>query len=307
MIPTDFRVKMKNMYGDPGTEWLAKAEALMDSLKARFHLTFGEPFSLSYNFVVPVRISQGLEAVLKMGYPNGDFAGEFHALQDFQGRGMVKIIDFNQEEGWILLDRLTPGTSLHSIEDEEEVLNIFSSVAGRLWHKPSSSHSYPTVQAWSKGITRLRERFNGETGPLPEDLVSKAEQLYPELLRTSTDTYLLHGDLHHGNILFSDASGWTAIDPKGLLGEREYDCIQFMLNEWKKWDVPLELLQFRTRTFASLLSLSYERLIQYGLCHSILSASWSVEDGMGGWTTGVSLARMFDELMEGEILHKSIL
>ncbi|PFA63899.1 kinase [Bacillus sp. AFS015802] len=296
MIPTDFRLKMQTMYGDSGDEWITDTEDLMESLKDRFQLTYGEPFSLSYNFVIPVQTLHE-RAVLKIGYPNNDFSNEFHALQDFQGKGMVKMLDYSKEEGWILLDRLMPGSSLLSIEDEEEVLSVFAHTAQGLWHKPVSNHPYPMVESWSKGIGRLRERFNGGTGPIPPELVGKAEALYPQLLSTGTDFYLLHGDLHHGNILFSESSGWTAIDPKGLIGEREYDCIQFMLNEWKKWEVPLELLRYRTRTIASLLSLSYGRLIRYGFCHSILSACWSVEDGMGGWKTGVTLAGMFDELM----------
>ncbi|MEI2665132.1 aminoglycoside phosphotransferase family protein [Rossellomorea sp. LJF3] len=297
MIPADFRMKMERMYGDSGNDWMIHVEGLLESLKNRLQLTYGEPFSLSYNFVVPVQLGHGRDAVLKIGYPNNDFSNEFHALKDFQGKGMVKMLDYSKEEGWILLDRLMPGSSLLSIEDEEEVLSIFAHTAKGLWHKPESNHPYPTVQSWSKGIGRLRERFNGGTGPIPLDLVVKAEALYPELLNTSTDLYLLHGDLHHGNILYSDSSGWTAIDPKGLIGEREYDCIQFMLNEWKKWDAPLELLRYRTETIASLLSLSYERLLQYGFCHSILSASWSVGDGLDGWKTGVSLAGMFEELL----------
>ncbi|OXS53406.1 streptomycin 6-kinase [Bacillus sp. V-88] len=296
MIPTDFRLKMQTMYGDAGDDWITDTEDLMESLKDRFQLTYGEPFSLSYNFVIPVQILQE-RAVLKIGYPNNDFSNEFHALQDFQGKGMVKMLDYSQEEGWILLDRLMPGSSLLSIEDETEVLSVFSHTAKRLWHKPVSTHPYPTVESWSKGIGRLGERFNGGTGPIPQELVAKAEALYPELLSSSTDLYLLHGDLHHGNILYSDSSGWTAIDPKGLIGEREYDCIQFMLNEWEKWDAPLGLLRYRTETIASLLSLSYERLLQYGFCHSILSASWSIEGGLDGWKTGVSLAEMFEELL----------
>ncbi|MGE6752175.1 aminoglycoside phosphotransferase family protein [Rossellomorea sp. NPDC071047] len=288
---------MQTMYGESGEGWIANVEEFMVILEERLHLTYGEPFSLSYNFVVPVRIDHERDAVLKIGYPNNDFSNEFHALQEFQGKGMVEVLDFNKEEGWILLDRLSPGFSLHSIEDEEEVLHIFTRVAQRLWHKPVTSHSYPTVHSWSEGIGRLRERFNGGSGPIPEELVFKAETLFPELLNTSTELFLLHGDLHHGNILYSESSSWTAIDPKGLIGEREYDCIQFMLNEWKKWDAPIELLRYRIQTVASLLSLSYERLIRYGFCHSVLSACWSVEDGMEGWMTGVSVARLFEELV----------
>jgi streptomycin 6-kinase len=288
---------MQTMYGESGEGWISNVEELMVTLQERLCLTYGEPFSLSYNFVVPVRIDHERDAVLKIGYPNNDFSNEFHALQDFQGRGMVEVLDINKDEGWILLDRLSPGSSLHSIEDEEEVLHVFAHVAHRLWHKPVSHHSYPAVQSWSKGVGRLREQFNGGTGPLPEEIVSKAEMLYPELLSSAHNLFLLHGDLHHGNILFSKSSGWTAIDPKGLIGEREYDCIQFTLNEWSKWDVPIELLRYRIKTMASLLSLSYERLIRYGFCHSVLSACWSVEDGMDEWKTGVSVARLFEELM----------
>lgn len=288
---------MQTMYGESGEGWISNVEELMVILEERLCLTYGEPFSLSYNFVVPVRIDHERDAVLKIGYPNNDFSNEFHALQDFQGRGMVEVLDFNKEEEWILLDRLLPGFSLHSIEHEEEVLHIFTRVAQRLWHKPVSSHTYPTVHSWSKGIGRLRERFNGGSGPIPEELVLKAETLFPELLNTSTELFLLHGDLHHGNILYSESSSWTAIDPKGLIGEREYDCIQFMLNEWKKWDAPIELLRYRIQTMTSLLSLSYERLILYGFCHSVLSACWSVEDGMDGWKTGVSVALLFEELV----------
>ncbi len=129
-------------------------------------------------------------------------------------------------------------------------------------------------------------------------MVEKAELLFPQLLSTSKNLYLLHGDLHHDNILYSDSFGWTVIDPKGLLGEREYDCIQFLLNHWKDRENPLELLKFRTTQMASLLSLSYERLIAYGFCHSILSASWCVESGDECWENGVQLARLFEILME---------
>ncbi|WP_064090953.1 aminoglycoside phosphotransferase family protein [Rossellomorea aquimaris] len=297
MIPEDFRKKMQTMYGNSGLDWVSNVEELLGSLKVRLHLTYGKPFSLSYNFVVPVLVNSNQPAVLKVGYPNKDFSNEFHALQDFQGRGMVKVLDSNREEGWILLEHLQPGTHLHTLKSEEEEVKMFAYVAQQLWHKPSSDHPYPTVQAWSYGIDRLRRQYNGDTGPLPPEMVSKAEDLYSILFSSASDLYLLHGDLHHHNILYSDSLGWTVIDPKGVLGEREYDCIQFLLNYWKEHPQPLKLLEFRVKTMASLLSLSYERLISYGYCHSILSACWCLEDGVDCWKDGVEVARLFDTLL----------
>ena len=83
-------------------------ERLLESLKNRFQLTYGEPFSLSYNFVVPVQIGHERDAVLKIGYPNNDFSNEFHALQDFQGMGMVKVLDYSKGR------RLDPVRSSHA-------------------------------------------------------------------------------------------------------------------------------------------------------------------------------------------------
>jgi streptomycin 6-kinase len=44
-----------------------------------------------------------------------------------------------------------------------------------------------------------------------------------ELINSEQTTGILHGDLHHGNVLFSSERGWLAIDPKGLYGELTFD------------------------------------------------------------------------------------
>jgi aminoglycoside/hydroxyurea antibiotic resistance kinase len=41
---------------------------------------------------------------------------------------------------------------------------------------------------------------------------------------------VLHGDLHHGNVLDFGLRGWLAIDPKGLLGERGFDFANIFTN-----------------------------------------------------------------------------
>ncbi|WP_175991132.1 aminoglycoside phosphotransferase family protein [Bacillus sp. Marseille-Q1617] len=297
MIPGYFHSKMITMYGESGAAWIDQAEQTILILKERFNLTYGEPFSLSYNFVVPAVLHDGTSVVLKTGYPNKDFSNEFHALREFSGDAMVKMIDSDQETGWMLLSHVKPGSPLHSLGNEMEQLKIFASIARSLWHKPSTSHSFPDVEAWSEGISRYKSRFKDGNGPLPEKMISKAESLFRRLLGSPQDRYLLHGDLHHENILYSEAAGWTAIDPKGLIGEREYDCIQYTLNHWKDHENPYELLKFRTLTLSSLLSLSYEKLIAYGFCHSVLSACWCTEDGGDCWQNGAAIAEMYERLM----------
>ena len=50
------------------------------------------------------------------------------------------------------------------------------------------------------------------------------------LLSSPKDELLLHGDIHHGNILDFGERGWLAIDPKGLFGERGYDDANLFFN-----------------------------------------------------------------------------
>ena len=44
---------------------------------------------------------------------------------------------------------------------------------------------------------------------------------------------LLHGDLHHENILLDASGNWKAIDPQGRIGEQCLECGRFLLNEWE--------------------------------------------------------------------------
>ena len=58
----------------------------------------------------------------------------------------------------------------------------------------------------------------------------RAETLYDELMRSSTETVVLHGDLHHWNILRSEREPYLVIDPKGYFGDPGYEVGAFLAN-----------------------------------------------------------------------------
>ena len=43
---------------------------------------------------------------------------------------------------------------------------------------------------------------------------------------------VLHGDLHHFNILAAERQPWLAIDPKGVVGEPVYETGALLRNPW---------------------------------------------------------------------------
>lgn len=48
---------------------------------------------------------------------------------------------------------------------------------------------------------------------------------------------LLHGDLHHYNVRFDRDHGWNAIDPKGVVGEFEYEVGALLRNPIKQPEI----------------------------------------------------------------------
>lgn len=143
----------------------------------------------------------------------------------------------------------------------------------------STSYPFPTVSDAALGIDKLRKYYKGSAGPFPEGVVKKVEALFPEMISSQGDTYVLHGDLHHENILLSD-SGWKLIDPKGVIGELEVELIPFLSNNLPERNFELAI-DNRIDTFYKELGINIARTYAWGLCYSLLSAWWNVEDNLG--------------------------
>ncbi|WP_433742991.1 aminoglycoside phosphotransferase family protein [Falsibacillus pallidus] len=297
MSTSKFHRIIVGIHGEKGERWLRELPARLEKWQEEHHADILAPFELSYNFVAPVKFHDGRSAVFKLGFSPKEIGQEIHALENFKGGSIAGIMDADPDNEWLLIEQLKPGKMLkESTVSDSEGVKIAASILPTLWKKPSTD-AFPKVKDWAKGLEKLRSRFQGGTGPLPPHLVEKAEFLFSHLLENERDVFLLHGDLHHGNILFDANRGWTAIDAKGVIGEKEYDCIQFLINELLEQSNPFEILDQRITLFCELLNLDSERMIQWGFCHSVLSASWSTEEGGDSWKWGINCAELFDRLL----------
>ena len=107
-----------------------------------------------------------------------------------------------------------------------------------------------------------------------------AESLASDLVISTNEKFVLHGDLHHDNILSDTDQRWIAIDPKGVIGDAEYEIGAFMRN---RIDVDTDdglktLIGRRVDQFSEELQLDHQRVRDWALVHSVLSAWWSFED-----------------------------
>jgi streptomycin 6-kinase len=109
---------------------------------------------------------------------------------------------------------------------------------------------------------------------------------------------LLHGDLHHDNILSATREPWLVIDPKGIVGDPGYDLGAFLYNPWPgllELPDPARVIARRVDQLAEGLGMERARVRAWGIAQAVLSACWSIE-GNDDWrhtiTCGEYLAAM---------------
>ncbi len=300
IVPDDLVRTITDVHGEAGVAWLERLPALAADCSERWGLTIEPPFGpLSYHYVAPALLADATPVVLKLGVPDHEFGAQAESLRLFDGRGIVRLIDADVEAGALLLERLTPGSSLEDVEDDDEATTVGAAVLRELWRDAPPVHSFPTVGDWAGGLERMRHHFGGGTGPLPEPFVARAESLFAELLATTDDAKLLHGDLHHGNVLRAQRRAWLALDPKGVVGEPAYDAAVLLRSVSRRLMAearPDRVLARRADRLAEELGFDRERLLAWALAQAVLGAWWSVEDHGHGWEWGIAEARLMAEV-----------
>jgi streptomycin 6-kinase len=301
-LPQHF-IKTITAVHDDGAEWLAALPDTLTHVAARYELTLGAPFTLSYNYVCAATRPDGIPVVLKLSPPYAEFYSEVAALRHYGVAGCVTLLDADPDAGIVILERLFPGATLRelTLRDDDQATHIAAEVMLNLWRPLPADHPFPTVARWSQGLQRLRDDHNGTTGPLPAHLVERAEAVYRELLASAPPPVLLHGDLHHDNILSATRAPYLAIDPKGVAGEPAYEVGPLFYNPQPEvFQLPdlAKRLRRRLEILTEHLSMPQERLLACSFAHSVLSAAWSVEDDAhdDGYLDTLRIAETLSEL-----------
>jgi streptomycin 6-kinase len=276
-LPDKFVYTMKNIHKDNAEVWLKNFDQMVADCEERWELSIQEPFDLSYNFVAPAIRNNGQEVVLKVVLSRKEFLAELEAIKLMQGRGMVELIACDLDRGIMILERLNPGETLAILQDDEEATRIASKIMKRLWVPAPKDTQIQTLKDREDSLKRIFHNNPIGFGPILRETLQDAITVFEQLNKKVRNPYLLHGDLHHYNIL-KNRDSWTAIDPKGLIGDREYDVIQYLLNKLPEKKVK-ETIEKRVNIFVEELNLDKERVLSRGFSHAVLSTCWSIEDG----------------------------
>lgn len=204
----------------------------------------------------------------------------------------MRLLAADPARGALLLERATPGEPLTRLVPRRDPEATASTLAllGRLHVPPPPGCTLPPLTGQRADFAGYLRAYPG-AGPLPRELVRRAAALFDELRASAPPPVVLHGDLHHDNILRAEREPWLAIDPHGLVGDPGYDVGALLYNPDpdRLDDGLLALVPARVEQLAD--GMPRERVVAWGFVKAVLSEVWTVEGGLapGGRPLDVAL------------------
>ncbi|MBU0743922.1 MAG: phosphotransferase [Gammaproteobacteria bacterium] len=267
-----FKQNIVNIYKEKGETWLDNLPQLTQKISLMWNLTDLHPVNnLSYNYVLS-GFQNKLPIILKLSPENIRLNKESAALKAFAGYGVANIL--NQTDGALLLECAVPGDSLKNYfpDLDKEATDIFCKVMYKLHQAPiPQNHQLPHISNWLSALDKDWDIS-----------LEKARTLKKHLLETAGPDTLLHGDLHHENVL-KNSNDWMVIDPKGVIGEAAYELGAFIRNPMPNLfntPDPTSIIQNRITLCTETLNLDKSRITQWCFVQSVLGHIWCLEDNM---------------------------
>jgi len=226
-------------------------------------------------------VRDGQKVVIRAPLAEEERTSGLAALRAYAELGGVPVLECHEHSGTTLMPLLCPGTNLDEADlSDEERLAVAAKLATKL-HRAENfgvwTHERWFQELWTfelpKGSAVNRELFEiGRT---------RARQL----LESTCERAVLHGDLHHYNIL-QNGSEWVAIDPKGVYADPAFEPVAFLRNPIHTLAEDLHLVQTQARRvqlLVDLMNLSAERIWGWAVAQISLDAAWSSGEWSEKW------------------------
>lgn len=236
----------------------------------------GIPITTRAARLLPVR-QNGAAAMLKVADHDDERIGG-SVMQWWNGEGAARVLA--RDDIAILLERAEGTASLAVMSRtgrDDEACAILCTVAARLHgHRSDPPPNLVPLVQWFCDIEPAVAKHGG--------ILAACAQAARVLLADPRDVCVLHGDLHHNNVLDFGARGWLAIDPKHLIGERSFDYANIFTNpdlDHPQWPVATNPERFtrRLEIVTDAAKIERTRMLRWILAWTGLSAAWYLDDG----------------------------
>ncbi len=283
-----FENNIASAFGAKGRKWLADLPALIAKLADDWSLKEITPVeNMTFNYVATAITKSNQSVVLKMSCDEKNLANEVQALECFAGNGAIQVISYHTVYHALLLQQAVPGVTLKSLypAQVEYVMDCYIATMKKLHSTQLAKNNFRHIRDWLVALDHLSENV------CSSQLIHHARTLKNKLLSSLSREVFLHGDLHHDNIL-QHGDQWLAIDPKGVIGELEFEIAAFdfmYIDELASSSDVKYLVGARINVLAQKAQLSSQRIKDWMFVRLLLMAAWRVEDG-GNPESAIKLA-----------------
>lgn len=199
----------------------------------------------------------------------------FKVLKHLNGHGAVHIYEMDERAALMEVAMAGSLRERFACKQDFEATHIVCDVLEKLHGVPVEiDFSLPDLETHFASLFAYIQR-GGQDPQMREGAV-----VARRLLESQREIVLLHGDIHHDNILYSSQRGWLAIDAKGVIGERTYDVANIFYNPLDQVDLITrpEVIESRARVLSERLQLDKTRILEFAMAYGCLSAAWYIED-----------------------------
>lgn len=231
----------------------------------------GAPILTPGSCLLPVRRGD-VPAMLKIAVDIEEKFGNL-LMNWWNGDGAARVYEHHGDA--LLLERAMGQRSLMRMAlngQDDEASRILCTALAHL-HAPRPTPPPPLVPLapWFASLRLAAEQQGG--------LYTLSLTTAEALLAEPQDVVVLHGDMHHDNVLDFGPRGWLAIDPKRVIGERGFDYANLICNPELPTAADPQRFQRQIEVVAEAGGLERRRLLQWVLAFAGLSAAWFFEDG----------------------------
>lgn len=167
--------------------------------------------------------------VLKVNTNKDELTREYNMLRELLGKSSCKVFEYEATQGILIEEQITPGTVLRNEQDITVRVNQFLKVFNNIHKTADNIQNFESYLDWLKRADEIC--INNNVDESIKNNMHEARIIGEELFCKYSDRVLLHGDLHHDNMLLNDKGVYCIIDPKGVIGPAIFDLPRYILNE----------------------------------------------------------------------------
>ena len=227
--------------------------------------------------------------VLKHDTNIAQLKSEYHMLAKLNGNHSCKVYAFDKDKGQLMEERILPGDKLRAEASMKKRLEAFSQVFEAIHISVVEDSAVSTSENkllrretetyvdWLNHACEFCESISSEWTPRAEE----ARAIAVELFEKYPERVLLHGDLHHDNLLLRADGSYVFVDPKGVIGPEIFDLPRFILNEleteYEEEDV--EHMEAVIEHLSMRFHYPQEDIRKLFYMETVLANIWCIEDG----------------------------